>query len=160
MNSEQLEHNFNSLVSAFRTMEGSARVRAAMLSTAMKDIRWGAWDKLGVTEEALHQVAANRENGKHDFFMCETAHEVPRRDTTLKLVTEEMENPYKFMRESSHCVVATREENREQEGHGHFSRIHPLDPSLFTTGIMPKLRKRHAERPEFEALVEQVRGQS
>ena len=156
--SMNVEKNFNLLISAFRQMDGDPRQLAALLNTALKDTKWGTYQKYGITLAALILVAKNRANKPKNgywFKGVESAHIHKKEKWTFLLVTEDIESPYLFMLEHDKCILATAEEN-DIEGSGHWSKIFDLDPSLFGNGARPNLLKRHERYENFIKLIDQV----
>jgi len=155
MNKKILEHDFNRLVAAFREMKSPLQFRKAALKIALNETRWGAWEKVRITEDALAVVRANIAKGDdHLFRHLQAAHRVSRDEYCRRLVSEEMENPYKYMRDVAECVLATKAENSSRlGGWDHFSRIHPTDPDMFGHGASNTAKKTHPSFPAFMQLV-------
>lgn len=150
-----IENNFNLLIEAFRQMEGEPREVVALLNTALKNTKWGTYQKHGITLNALRRVRDNRANNPKDgywFKGVEAAHVHQKAAWTLQLVTENIDDPYQFMLEHDQYILTTREE-KVTEGSAHWSEITSLDPSLFGNGTRPNLRKRH---PGFPGFIERV----
>jgi hypothetical protein len=154
-----IEHNFNLLIQTFRQMEGEPRDLASLLNTALKNTKWGTYQKHGITLEALRRVRDNRSRNPKDgywFTGVEAAHVHQKSAWTLRLVTEDIDDPYRFMLAHDQCILTTREEN-DTEGCVHWSSITPLDPSLFGNGTRPNLRKRHPGFQSFIDLLERLK---
>ncbi|RLA41016.1 MAG: hypothetical protein DRR06_16610 [Gammaproteobacteria bacterium] len=153
-----VEHNFNLLIVAFRQMEGEPRELASLLNTALKNTKWGTYQKHGITQKALIRVRANRAEKPKDgywFKGVEAAHVHQKASWTLRLITEDIDNPYQFMLERDKCMLTTSEEN-DLEGTAHWSVITPLDPSLFGNGARPNILRRHPKFSDFIALLDTV----
>jgi hypothetical protein len=149
-----LERDFNRLVTAFREMESPVQFRKAALKIALNETRWGGWEKVGITEDALAVVRENLASGIHLFKGLQAAHKVSRDEYCLRLVSEDLENPYQYMRSMSACVLATPVENTStMSGWDHFSKIHSVDPDMFGHGASNVAKKRHPSFPAFMALV-------
>lgn len=155
MNEKIRERDFNRLVAAFREMESPLQFRKAALKIALNETKWGAWEKIGITEDALEVVRANKAKGDdHLFRHLQAAHRVCRDEYCRRLVSEEMENPYLYMREVAKCVLATKAENNSKlGGWDHFSEIHPTDPDMFCHGASNYAKKTHSAFPAFMKLV-------
>jgi hypothetical protein len=154
-----VESNFNLLISAFRQMDGEPRELASLLSIALKNTKWSTYQKHGITLEALKRVRDNRARNPKDgywFKGVEAAHVHQKSTWTLQLVTEDIDDPYKFMLERDHCILTTREEN-DTEGSSHWSEITALDQSLFGNGARPNLRKRHPDYRGFIDLLDRLK---
>jgi hypothetical protein len=158
MNEQQREKNFNLMIAAFRQMEGDSRTIKGMLTIALNDTRWGSFRKFGITQDALEVARKNRaEFGDGEtykwFKNLEAAHKTSRAEYCLRLVLEDLPNPYQYLLEIARCVIATKAENKTP-GWDHFSKIHPLSPELFGHGASNFVLKRHPDYPAFVALLE------
>jgi len=132
---------------------GDIDVLRGLFSYALGDTRWGTYSKYGITEEALKVVRANRDVGKENWFSgTQAAHDVSKKKYCHRPLTENMDNPYQYMRSVDRCIQATTAENRGN-GWDHLSKVYSLNPDLFREDTSTVVKKRHPDYPAFLALV-------
>jgi len=81
-----VESNFKLMIAAFRQMEGEPRDIASLLNIALKNTKWGTYQKHGITLDALRRVRDNRAKnpkGNYWFKGIEAAHVHQKANWTL-----------------------------------------------------------------------------